>query len=65
MLAILDQYSQVIKFSELPDPTLTWELQALIGEGTYGEIHRGIHRESGKYTKITGNKRVISAVTQK
>ncbi|XP_062603883.1 myosin-IIIa-like, partial [Saccostrea cucullata] len=48
MLSILDQYSQVIKFSELPDPRTSWELQRLIGEGTYGEIHQAIHKESGE-----------------
>lgn len=48
MLAILDQYSKVIKFSDLPDPSSTWEVQSLVGEGTYGEIHKAIHKESGE-----------------
>lgn len=48
MLAILDQYSKVIRFSDLPDPRPTWELERLIGEGTYGEIHQAVHKESGE-----------------
>lgn len=48
MLAILDQYSKVIKFSDLPDPSSTWEVQSLVGEGTYGEIHKAIRKESGE-----------------
>nr|XP_022321566.1 myosin-IIIb-like isoform X3 [Crassostrea virginica] len=48
MLAILDQYSKVIRFSDLPDPRPTWELERLIGEGTYGEIHQAVHKESGQ-----------------
>ncbi|XP_052720135.1 myosin-IIIb-like isoform X3 [Crassostrea angulata] len=61
MLAILDQYSKVIKFSDLPDPSSTWEVQSLVGEGTYGEIHKAIHKESGEVVAM----KVLDSIHEK
>lgn len=47
MLDMYDRYSSVIKFSKLKDPTDTWKIESLIGEGTYGEVYSGKHKVTG------------------
>ena len=42
------EYSKIIKFDTLPDPTDTWELVDKIGEGTYGEVHSARNKHTGK-----------------
>ena len=43
------QYSKVIPFNDLPDPTDVWDLVDKIGEGAYGEVHAAQNKQSGKY----------------
>ena len=42
------EYSKIIKFDTLPDPTDTWELVDKIGEGTYGEVHSARNKHTGR-----------------
>lgn len=48
MLQLYNTYSRVIKFTELPDPSETWQLGELIGEGTYGDVYTAKHKVTGK-----------------
>lgn len=48
MLKMYTQYSQIINFSELPDPVEEWELEDLIGEGTYGEVYMAKNKKTSK-----------------
>ncbi|KAK2170162.1 hypothetical protein LSH36_4g17098 [Paralvinella palmiformis] len=45
-------YSKIIKFDTLPDPTDTWELVDKIGEGTYGEVHSAKNKHTGHVVAI-------------
>lgn len=40
---------KVVKFEDLLDPTDTWELGSIIGEGTYGAVFRGFNKNSGTF----------------
>ncbi|XP_052079957.1 myosin-IIIb-like isoform X6 [Mytilus californianus] len=52
MLQLYNTYSRVIKFTELPDPTDTWELEDLIGEGTYGDVYTAKHKVTGEKVAV-------------
>ncbi|XP_052813336.1 myosin-IIIb-like isoform X3 [Mya arenaria] len=52
MFRMYDQYSSEIKFSELENPEKTWELQDLIGEGTYGEVYSAKNRNTGEIAAV-------------
>ncbi|PVD37741.1 hypothetical protein C0Q70_00342 [Pomacea canaliculata] len=43
---------KVVKFEDLLDPTDTWELGSIIGEGTYGAVFRGFNKNSGEEVAI-------------
>lgn len=44
--------SQHIEFNNLPVPTDRFELQVLIGEGTYGEVYAAKDKVSGKKVAV-------------
>lgn len=44
--------SQHIDFSHLPAPTNRFELQHLIGEGTYGEVFSAKDKSTGKKVAV-------------
>jgi myosin III len=44
--------SQHIEFSKLPGPTDRFELQVLIGEGTYGEVFAAKDKLTGKKVAV-------------
>ena len=44
--------SQHIDFNRLPVPTDRFELQHLIGEGTYGEVYSAKDKVSGKRVAV-------------
>lgn len=46
------QYSQVIKFDELPAPENQWELIESIGEGTYGEVFKARNKQNGHLAAV-------------
>ncbi|CAE1168286.1 MYO3 [Acanthosepion pharaonis] len=48
MLKMYSKYSKVIEFDKLTDPTQTWDLQELIGEGTYGEVYAVKNKQTGQ-----------------
>ncbi|VDI28329.1 myosin III [Mytilus galloprovincialis] len=52
MLQLYNTYSRVIKFTELPDPTDIWELEDLIGEGTYGDVYTAKHKVTGEKVAV-------------
>ncbi|XP_033727991.1 LOW QUALITY PROTEIN: myosin-IIIb-like [Pecten maximus] len=52
MLRLYDTFSSVIKFTELPDPSETWDLQDLVGEGTYGVVHSARHKKTGEIVAV-------------
>ena len=47
MFKLYSYSSSVLDFEHLDDPTQTWELGDMIGEGTYGAVHRGTHKATG------------------
>lgn len=51
-MAYLVGLSQHIEFSKLPVPTDRFELQVLIGEGTYGEVFAAKDKVSGKKVAV-------------
>ncbi|KAK3082812.1 hypothetical protein FSP39_006063 [Pinctada imbricata] len=61
MLKMLERYSSKIQFSELPDPTETWDIQGLIGEGTYGEIYSAVNKHTGEIAAV----KVLDAIHEK
>ena len=63
MLQLYNTYTKVIKFTELPDPTETWELQDLIGEGTYGDVYTGRHKVTGIYMYLPFCLRIVVSNT--
>ncbi|XP_071101473.1 myosin-IIIb-like isoform X2 [Haliotis cracherodii] len=58
MLKMYTQYSQIINFSELPDPVEEWELEDLIGEGTYGEVYMA----KNKKTRVQAAAKVMESI---
>ncbi len=44
------EYSKIVKFSELADPSDHWDLLDRIGEGTYGEVYMAKHKVRGRLT---------------
>jgi myosin III len=50
--------SQHIEFNNLPVPTDRFELQVLIGEGTYGEVYAAKDKVSGKKVAVKVKKHV-------
>lgn len=44
--------SQHIDFCRLPSPGDRFELQELIGEGTYGEVYSAKDKETGKHVAV-------------
>lgn len=56
-MAYLEGLSQHIEFSKLPVPTDRFELQVLIGEGTYGEVFAAKDKFSGKKVAVKVRKR--------
>ncbi|XP_060080055.1 myosin-IIIb-like [Ylistrum balloti] len=52
MLRLYDTFSSVIKFTELPDPSEIWDLQQLVGEGTYGVVHLAKHKQTGEVVAV-------------
>lgn len=50
MYQFQDYQSEVIRFADLREPTDIWELGETIGEGTYGLVHVGINKRSGRLT---------------
>ena len=46
-LKMYNNFSKVVNFEQLPDPTEEWELGPLIGEGTYGEVFKGFNIKTG------------------
>ena len=44
------EYSKIVKFSELADPSDHWDLLDRIGEGTYGEVFMAKHKVRGRCT---------------
>ena len=40
--------SSVLDLASLPDPTDKFEVQDLMGEGTYGEVYQALDKESNK-----------------
>lgn len=51
-MAYLAGLSQHIEFSKLPGPTDRFELQVLIGEGTYGEVFAARDKVTGKKVAV-------------
>jgi serine/threonine protein kinase len=51
-MAYLVGLSQHIEFSQLPGPTDRFELQVLIGEGTYGEVFAAKDKQTGKKVAV-------------
>lgn len=51
-MAYLEGLSQHIEFNKLPVPTDRFELQVLIGEGTYGEVFAAKDKETGKKVAV-------------
>ena len=47
MLKMYNNFSKVVDFEKLPDPTDVWELGPVIGEGTYGEVFKGFNKKTG------------------
>ena len=47
MLKMYNNFSKVVNFEQLPDPTDVWELGPVIGEGTYGEVFKGFNKKTG------------------
>ncbi|XP_070187968.1 myosin-IIIb-like isoform X1 [Littorina saxatilis] len=52
ILKMYSNFSKVVDFDKLRDPTDTWELGHVIGEGTYGEVCRGYHKKTGEEVAI-------------
>ncbi|XP_021363725.1 myosin-IIIb-like isoform X3 [Mizuhopecten yessoensis] len=52
MLRLYETFSSEIKFTELADPLETWELQELVGEGTYGVVHSARHKQTGEIVAV-------------
>lgn len=51
-MAYLVGLSQHIEFNNLPVPTDRFELQVLIGEGTYGEVYAAKDKVTGKKVAV-------------
>lgn len=45
----MDPISQHIRLEELPTPGSRFELQELIGEGTYSKVYAAMDKQKGKY----------------
>nr|KAG5713513.1 hypothetical protein BaRGS_025061 [Batillaria attramentaria] len=52
MLKMYNNFSKVVNFEELPDPSNLWELGPVIGEGTYGEVCKGYNKKTGEEVAI-------------
>ncbi|XP_076468254.1 myosin-IIIb-like isoform X2 [Babylonia areolata] len=52
MLKMYNNFSKVVNFEELSDPSDHWELGPLIGEGTYGEVFKGFSKNTGEEVAI-------------
>ncbi|KAL3856081.1 hypothetical protein ACJMK2_015277 [Sinanodonta woodiana] len=52
MFRMYEKYSKKIKFAELRDPEESWELQDLIGEGTYGEVYSARNKHTGHWAAV-------------
>ncbi|GAB1606866.1 myosin-IIIb-like [Argonauta hians] len=48
MLKMYSKYSKIVDFDQLQDPTETWELKELVGEGTYGEVYAVKNKKTGQ-----------------
>ncbi|XP_036367897.1 myosin-IIIb-like isoform X6 [Octopus sinensis] len=48
MLKMYSKYSKIVNFDQLKDPTEIWELQELVGEGTYGEVYAVRNKQTGQ-----------------
>ena len=46
----LSRFSAVIDFENLLNPEDTWDLREKIGEGTFGEVYRAVHKQTGIVT---------------
>lgn len=46
------QFSQLIKFEELPSPNAEWHLLSSIGEGTYGEVFKARNIHTGQLAAV-------------
>lgn len=58
-MAYLVGLSQHIEFNKLPVPTERFELQVLIGEGTYGEVFAARDKISGKKVAVKVRKATL------
>ena len=48
MMSMYSEYSKIIHFDELKDPTDAWQLIERIGQGTYGEVHIAQSKTTGE-----------------
>ncbi len=44
--------SDVIDIVSLPDPGERFQVEALLGEGTYGEVHSALDRQTGRKVAV-------------
>ncbi|XP_041374247.1 myosin-IIIb-like [Gigantopelta aegis] len=52
MFRMYSQYSKIIDFSNLPDPSEDWDLGDVIGEGTYGEVYMAVNKKTGECAAV-------------
>lgn len=52
MLKMYSSYGSVVNFDQLPDPSGSWELGPVIGEGTYGQVFQGFNMKTGEEVAI-------------
>ena len=61
MLGMYASEASLTWAQNLPSPDGMWELVEIIGEGTYGEVYKGRHKDTGDIAAV----KVIDAVLDK